>query len=590
MLLGGVTLLCAVCALVSWPPLAVADEPTPGLTVTPSITQPTPPGPTPTPVTEEPSPTSDLPTNEPTHSSVFPTATGRSAPSSLAPSATPTRTPSRSATPTAVTSPIPPSVASTSVPVVDIVTAVVVLALTSLLLWQLTRTRTSSDSRATADADARGTAATETGPGAHSLTAVATEEPRAERLAATDEDDVLAQLVTTGEALIDACFDVNDVQSELHRIAIANGLPDAEIVAMPTVLVVSTRSGSGVRTGAVTAGQQRLMLHQIEALDDIVVQSRSGLDPREAVRRIHALRTAPPPFGPVLQLLGSVLGSIALAVLLDSSWVGLVISGLLGALTGAILLVGQRLPGRYQPIVAIVASSAVSLIVFLLAQAGLNDDVVPTLIAPLIMLLPGALLTTAVIELATGQMLSGAGRAAAGAMQLLLLGIGIVGPALLVGVPALDLTAGSPPLGTVGPWLAVGVFGIGIVMNLCARPRSTGWILIVLYVAYGAQVLGSVLVGPALSGFVGALAMSPVADLVARQRSGPPAIVSFTPAFWILVPGALGLMGVATLLSGDAAGQDTVLTTVVTMVAIAIGILVGRAISTTLGLRSDRAD
>ena len=55
----------------------------------------------------------------------------------------------------------------------------------------------------------------------------------------------------------------------------------------------------------------------------------------------------------------------------------------------------------------------------------------PTLIAPLITLLPGALLTTAVIELASGQMISGAGRLAAGATQLLLLALGIVGPALL---------------------------------------------------------------------------------------------------------------------------------------------------------------
>ena len=182
-------------------------------------------------------------------------------------------------------------------------------------------------------------------------------------------------------------------------------------------------------------------------------------------------------------------------------------------------------------------------------------------------------------------MMSGAGRLAAGATQLLLLALGIVGPALLVGIPALELTATKPAFGSLGPWLAVAAFGIGIVVNRCARLRSMGWILIVLYVAYGAQVLGGLFVGGMLSAFVGALAMTPVADLVARQRSGPPAIVSFTPAFWILVPGALGLMGVATLLSGDDTGTATLLTTVVTMIGIALGVLVGRAISTLIGPR-----
>jgi uncharacterized membrane protein YjjB (DUF3815 family) len=82
-----------------------------------------------------------------------------------------------------------------------------------------------------------------------------------------------------------------------------------------------------------------------------------------------------------------------------------------------------------------------------------------------------------------------------------------------------------------------------------------------------------------MSAFVGAAAMTPVADLLARQRTGPPAIVSFTPAFWLLVPGALGLIGVAALLRGDTSGTTTLVTTAATMVAIALGVVVGRAVS-----------
>ena len=301
------------------------------------------------------------------------------------------------------------------------------------------------------------------------------------------------------------------------------------------------------------------------------------MDPRTAVREIRAIRDAPPPFPPLVQLLGSVLATMGLAVLLGSSGRGMLIAGALGVFTGALQLFGLRVPLRYQALVTVTAAAGVSLAVFLLARFGWSTDIVPSLIAPLVTLLPGALLTTGVIELASGQMISGAGRLAAGATQLMLLALGIVGPALLVGIPALELTATKPAFGSLGPWLAVAAFGIGIVVNRCARPRSMGWILIVLYVAYGAQVLGGLFVGGMLSAFVGALAMTPVADLVARQRSGPPAIVSFTPAFWILVPGALGLMGVATLLSGDDTGTATLLTTVVTMIGIALGVLVGRA-------------
>lgn len=450
-------------------------------------------------------------------------------------------------------------------PLADIVIAVLVLLLGGLLLRRLTRDRTRA-------------------PGAAGS---AEEHEQLSPQQPASPDDVLSLLVEAGQALIDAGFDVSDVQADLHRIAQANGLPDAEIVALPTALVVSTHDGRGLRTGAVTAGRERLRLHQIERLDDIVRQSRRGLDPGEAARRIRAVRFEPPPFGSGLQLLGGVVTSASIAVLLDSSWRGVLLAAVLGLPIGALLVLGQRLSNRFQPIITFVAASLVSLAVFLLARAGFDSDVVPTLIAPLVLLLPGALLTTAVIELATGQMVAGAGRIAAGIAQLLLLGLGIVGAASLVGIPALELSSGQPALGAVGPWLAVGWFGVGIVLNLCARPRSLGWILLVLYVAYGAQVLGGVLLGGALSAFVGALAMVPVADLVARQRTGPPAIVCFTPAFWLLVPGALGLMGVATLLSGDHTGTDTVLSTLETMVAVALGVLVGRAVSTAIGLRAD---
>ena len=159
-------------------------------------------------------------------------------------------------------------------------------------------------------------------------------------------------------------------------------------------------------------------------------------------------------------------------VLLGSSWLGIVVAAGLGGLVGALLLTGSRVPP--------VSGAADGRCIFQrvarglpLSRTGLDFDVAPSLIAPLVTLLPGALLTTAVIELSTGQMISGAGRLAAGAAQLVLLGLGILAAAALVGIPAFDLTATKPALGVVGPWLAVGVFGIGIVMNLCARPSSS---------------------------------------------------------------------------------------------------------------------
>jgi uncharacterized membrane protein YjjB (DUF3815 family) len=116
-------------------------------------------------------------------------------------------------------------------------------------------------------------------------------------------------------------------------------------------------------------------------------------------------------------------------------------------------------------------------------------------------------------------------------------------------------------------------------VHRCARPAALGWILLVLYVAYAGQVVGAYLLGDSLSAFVGALLMTPVAMFAANQRSGPTTLVSFLPAFWLLVPGALGLVGVTQYLGDERVdGIAALITTGVTMIGIALGVLLGLAV------------
>ena len=163
-------------------------------------------------------------------------------------------------------------------------------------------------------------------------------------------------------------------------------------------------------------------------------------------------------------------------------------------------------------------------------------------------------------------------------MRLILLAVGIVTAAALVGIPSIELSSSTHPLGEWAPWIAVGLFGPAISIYQGAKVSSLRWIVPVLYIAYGAQVLGSVLLGGVLSAFIGAIVMTPAA-VVASRLHGPATIVNFLPAFWLLVPGALGLKGVTTILDGNSTGISTIVAAVSTMVAITLGILLGLAIT-----------
>jgi uncharacterized membrane protein YjjP (DUF1212 family) len=380
--------------------------------------------------------------------------------------------------------------------------------------------------------------------------------------------------------MIQAGYSVETVQDVLADIARVNGLPESEVLVFPNALLVSARGQGQHQTGAVASGDGQLLFSQIDEVQHTVDAARTGLlDPRSTVEKIARIRDMKPIYGRVVRVVGYAFLSGALSVLLGASWTGVSLAAALGLVTGTALLISERLPRRYGALITVAIAFSVAVVVFLLLRNGAGSGILAALLAPLVVLLPGALLTTAALELSTGQMISGAGRLAAGGMQLVLLGAGIVTAGALVGVPDFDFSEHPELLGPIAPWIAVAVYGVAISVHRCAPARSIPWILLVLYVAYSAQVLGDLLLGGVFSAFIGALVVTPVTALVARQPTGPAALVSFTPAFWLLVPGALGLVGVADVLGGDSAAGASLVATLATMVAIALGVLAGSSLS-----------
>jgi uncharacterized membrane protein YjjP (DUF1212 family) len=527
-----------------------------------------------------PSPTDSAPsdTASPTASaspSASETGTSTGSPSPTAsPSASPTATPSTtatessvattSATPTArptthagsVTTSSKPAAATSNLPPATIVVAVLVLVAAAVLLLLAAR---------------------------RSRAAVVPPAPPA--LPAPDPATMVTFLTALGEAMIDSGDPVTHVQDSLRRVAHANHVSAGGIVVLPTALIVSLAGESALQTSVTVAGTSRLRLDQIDEVFALAEDAADGrVGPVDGLARLSRVRTRPELYPPALSVLGHCVLTIGLALILGGTVLDVAVAAVLGLAVGVGHAATRRYTFAYEVFVPVVSSFAVALVVFLLPRTGLDVGITAPLIAPLVMFLPGALLTTSVIELATGQMVSGASRLAAGAMQLTLLALGILVAAQLVGVPAAaGIGSSAHPLGDLSPWVGVAIFGLGLVVHRSARRESTGWILLVLYVAYAGQVLGGFLLGGTLSAFAGALLMTPVAVYVARLPSGPSVLVSFLPAFWLLVPGALGLVGLTQILGAEhATGLDSLLTAGATMIGIAFGVLLGLAAATGL--------
>jgi uncharacterized membrane protein YjjB (DUF3815 family) len=193
------------------------------------------------------------------------------------------------------------------------------------------------------------------------------------------------------------------------------------------------------------------------------------------------------------------------------------------------------------------------------------------------------MLTLGMVELAYGDMVSGSSRLITGFVQLVLLAFGLAVGAVLVGYHPENLVHATGALTDTAwerwaPWVGVLVFGIGAYVHFSGPRRSFWWMMLVLLVAFAAQRIGAVFFGKEISGFFGTLVATPLGYLIQLRFKGPPAMVTFLPSFWLLVPGALGLVSVAHMMSDRTAGFDGLVTAVFVFTSIALGTLMGASL------------
>jgi uncharacterized membrane protein YjjP (DUF1212 family) len=395
----------------------------------------------------------------------------------------------------------------------------------------------------------------------------------------TPTDDAVAALrdllIRLGLAMANAGDSVDAIDATLRRIIVAFGGAHVEVAVLPTSLIVSTGRGTGTQVEMGMPKRTRLRFDQVAALYALVrAASSASVSPQAALEQLHAIEHMSPTFRWPMRTFGHAVMTVGLALLLQPTVGAVGAAFVLGVLVGL-----AKLP-RWAPlelVFPVVVTFVVSVVVFFTLQHVSIDNPVRILIPPLVTFLPGAALTIATVELAAGQMVSGASRLVDGLVQLLLLAFGIVAASALFDLSG-EVLADNPVnrLGWWAPWLGVVVFAIGNYLHLSAPARALPWMLLIMLAAYAGQVAGAAVFGALLSGFFGALAMTPLALWVETVHHGPPKLVTFLPGFWLLVPGAAGLIGVTELLSVDhQLGTQAIVDSLVTVTSIALGVLIG---------------
>ncbi|MGY4869069.1 threonine/serine ThrE exporter family protein [Mycolicibacterium elephantis] len=381
-------------------------------------------------------------------------------------------------------------------------------------------------------------------------------------------------LARLGSAMGAANYPVTLIRRMLERSSAAYGVPN-DFLALPnTVQVVGPATGSGTTMKSAHLDTD-LRFDQTFPLARLVTATMRGqVDPVEGNAQLDRILALPPRYPEWVTVLGYGVWSAGLGLVLEPTPLNLLGATVLGLMVGLIAVLGRR-AGVVAQLVPVVSAFAVAAVSIAVAEyLGLDHIGLRALIPPLAMFLPGAAITLAVIELTSRDTISGSSRLVGGFMQLAQLVFGILIAVQLLGEDTANLSSiALNKLGPWAPWAGVAVYAVGVMLFL-GPPRSfLPWLLVVSYAAYTAQYLGDLVLGSYASGFCGGLVLTLSALSLSRRRAAPPAITMILPGFWLLVPGSMGLIGIAELFGAD--GDSALGVTFISMFSVAIGLQTG---------------
>lgn len=383
-----------------------------------------------------------------------------------------------------------------------------------------------------------------------------------------------------GQAYLACGEQTAQVELLLRRIASAYGMRRSRVVTFPTAIFISFHDNAVERVTLAEGPTESLRLDQIADVYELGgAAQRAAVTPGEGRERLTAILKKPARFGALGFIIGHMILTVGLAMVFEPPMSNLVAAALLGAVVGVLKALNRNQPVLAVPL-SVVAAALVSSIVFFAFKKGLPVDPLHALVPPLVTFLPGGMLTLGMVELAYGDMISGTSRVITGFIQLVLLAFGLAAGAALVGYEPSDLLASTwkaVPAPWM-PWVGVAVFGTGAYLHFSARGSSFPWMVLVLFVAFATQNAASGFLGPEAGGFFGMLVATPLGYLIQLKFKGPPAMVTFLPSFWLLVPGAMGLVSVTQMLTDRVAGVDGLTTVVFALTSIALGTLLGASL------------
>ena len=405
--------------------------------------------------------------------------------------------------------------------------------------------------------------------------------------AAIQEDSRVVFLTQVARELHRAGVATDQLERTITATAQVLGL-QVEVFALPTNVTIAIGGRYEQQIVMLRLQPGRVNLRKLAFLNELFDElQRGAIDMPAAVKQLHKIDTYCPPPPALRSIFALACVAVGVAVLLGGGAAELIVAALIGGATGVLSFFTNRnavMERLFQVIAAFVATLIVAAYTHFVAPVNLYISIV----AGVVVLLPGYSLTLALNELANEDLTAGTARLGRVFMILLALGCGAFLGFAVVGGQFMQTADVRPHPVSAPYWFAAAiVLSIGLSIDLDARLRDFIWVFLSSIVALAASLYFGMLPSVhQVTPFVAAAVCGLVANGGARYLRVPQPVL-LVPAVHVLVPGSLSYQSVLWVVSAKnyADAATLAINAVVAAILIVAGLLLSQLIVPGTALR-----
>ncbi len=273
----------------------------------------------------------------------------------------------------------------------------------------------------------------------------------------------------------------------------------------------------------------------------------------EARLAIDKVKTSPPTHGGFLELLGFIVSAGAFCIILDTSWTSAIAASFVGGIVYLITLLSKRsvyIRSTLEALVAFVATFVIGLLSLQFDQINISM----TILASIIVFIPGLSITTALEEITARNLVSGTAKLFDALVSLFKQFFGVVmGLAIL---PLFVEINQQPVINDIPNWVdyfAIIALAIALTPAFKIRPKDLFLCVVVGFLSFYTTTQLA-FTGILVSIFLGTIVTVAASKLFSKLNNSP-RLVYLVPGIIMLVPGSKAFIGLSSVFLNEASAS-----------------------------------